>query len=240
MMCSWSMSSLSDAERARHARNARRAALPVGHWLDWANLMLIDHGFLRALYRNRFRLAGGLHRANQPSPAILRRYKADFQIKSVVNLRGAHDHLGWYRLERRTCEELGIELLTTTVNSRELLEPQQILSLAQFIRGIPLPAVVHCKSGADRAGFFSVLYRHVRLGEPIEAAAQELHWFYGHFKSAKTGVLDHFFKAYLAERKPHQSFLNWVEHDYNKARVQSSFKPVGSMAWLVDKVLRRE
>ena len=234
------MSSVSDAQRARETRNARRAALPVGHWRDWAELMLIDHGFLRALYRNQFRLAGGLHRANQPSPAILRRYKDELGIKSVVNLRGEHDHLGWYRLEHRACQALGIRLLTTTVNSRELLEPKQILELADFIRGIPLPAVVHCKSGADRAGFFSVLYRHIRLGEPIEDAAQELHWFYGHFKSAKTGVLDHFFRTYLAERRPHQSFLSWVEHDYEKARVQASFKPVGSMAWLVDKVLRRE
>ncbi|MFM1860238.1 MAG: hypothetical protein RL133_1738, partial [Pseudomonadota bacterium] len=139
------MSSISDAQRARETRNARRAALPVGHWRDWANLMLIDHGFLRALYRNRFRVAGGLHRANQPSPAILRSYKAAFDIKSVVNLRGAHDPLGWYRLERRTCQELGLNLLTTTVNSRELLEPKQILELAGFIRSIPLPAVVHCK-----------------------------------------------------------------------------------------------
>jgi len=234
------MSSISDAQRAREMRNARRAALPVGHWRDWAGLMLVDHGFLRALYRNRFRLTGGLYRANQPSPAILRRYKDELGIKSVVNLRGAHDHLGWYRLEHRACQALGIRLLTTTVNSRELLEPAQVLAIADFIRSIPLPAVVHCKSGADRAGFFSVLYRHVRLGEPIEDAAQELHWSYGHFKSAKTGVLDHFFRTYLAERQPHQSFLDWVAHDYNKARVQASFKPLGSMAWLVDKVLRRE
>jgi len=239
-MSSPQASGVREARSPRELRNARRAALPVGHWRDWAELMLIDHGFLRALYRNRFRLAGGLHRANQPSPGILRRYRTELGIKSVVNLRGEHDHLGWYRLERRTCQELGLNLLTTTVNSRELLEPPQILALAEFIRGIPLPAVVQCKSGADRAGFFRVLYRHIRLGEPIEDAAQELHWFYGHFKSAKTGVLDHFFHTYLAERRPHQSFLSWVEHDYEKARVQASFKPVGSMAWLVDKVLRRE
>ncbi len=112
--------------------------------------------------------------------------------------------------------------------------------MREIIQTIELPAVVHCKSGADRAGFFSVLYRHYRLGEPIERASKELALKYGHSKSAKTGVLDYFFETFTANREPRQSFTAWFGSGFDREALQASFQPRGLADWVVDRLLRRE
>jgi protein tyrosine/serine phosphatase len=208
---------------------------------DYCNLLMVDHGFLRSLYSNCFRLPGGLLRANQPSPFALQRYRRRWRIRSVVNLRGqgAHKH-GYHRLERDACRSIGATMTDTTIWSRGLLFREQLLDLIQLIQTLELPALAHCKSGADRAGFFAVMYRHYRLGEPIELAMEELSWQYGHFKHSATGVLDHFFQAYLHTRQPRQSLTDWIQRDYDRDALQASFKPRGLSRWLVDHLLRRE
>lgn len=208
--------------------------------LDWLHMMVIDHGLLRLIYQNVFRLPGELIRANQPSPGNIARYQRRYGIKTVVNLRGENEQLGWYRLEKDTCERLGIRLLNLQVYSRGLVEKDQLFATFRAIRDLELPALVHCKSGADRAGFFSACYRHIRLGEPVEQAFRELGWQYGHFAAAKTGVLDHFFTAYLQERGLRESLLSWANRAFTKERVESSFSPSGVSSWVVDRLLRRE
>ena len=207
---------------------------------DWLSLMLIDHGILRLLYSNRWRLSGGLYRGNQPYPWTLSRGVRRLGLRTVVNLRGENDQLGWYRLERETCQSLGLNLVNLQVFSRGLIDQAAFDDVVQAIRTIELPALVHCKSGADRAGFFSVLYRHFRLGEPLENAIDELSWRYGHFKAAKTGVLDHFFDVYFLERAPRESLTVWMRRAFSKERVESSFVPSGLSSWVVDRLLRRE
>ncbi len=208
---------------------------------DHLHAFFVDHGLLRCLYSNRFRLPGGLHRSNQPSTATIFRLKRRLGIRAVVNLRGRDARkLAFHRLVSSACARVEVPLYDTTIWSRGLLFREQLIELVRLIEGLELPTLVHCKSGADRAGFFSVLYRHIRLGEPIEDAISELSWRYGHFSQAATGVLDHFFRTYLKTRRARQGFLEWVEQDYDREAVQASFKPSGFMRWLVDAVLRRE
>ncbi len=207
---------------------------------DFFHLVFIDHGFLRALYDNRFRLAGGLYRINQPSPRRLALYQRKYGIKTVINLRGQNEQLGWYRMEERACEELGLNLVNTQVYSRGLVDTERLSELKGIIQTVELPAVVHCKSGADRAGFFSVLYRHYRLGEPIETSLSELGLLYGHSKSAKTGVLDFFFETYLRDRGLRQAFSEWAKSRFNREALQSKFQPKSLATWFVDSLLRRE
>jgi len=217
-----------------------RRQTSIAKALDWLHMMVIDHGLLRLGYQNEFRLPGGLIRVNQPSPANLIRYQKRYGIKTVVNLRGKNEQLGWYRLESDACEQLGIHLLNLQVYSRGLVEKWELLALLQTIRNLEMPALVHCKSGADRAGFFAACYRYIRLGEPAEEASRELGWRYGHFSAAKTGVLDHFFTTYLQERDSRESLLSWANRAFTKERVESSFSPSGVSSWVVDRLLRRE
>lgn len=207
---------------------------------DVLHLILVDHGFLRSLYHNRFRLVGGLYRINQPSPWRLAIYQKKYDIKTVINLRGRNEQLGWYRLEERACEALGLRLVNTQVYSRGLVDAERLSELKEIIENLELPAVVHCKSGADRAGFFAVLYRHYRLGEPIEQAISELALRYGHSSSAKTGILDYFFEDFLLTRRRRQSFTTWYLFDFDRDSLCSGFRPIGLSEWIITRVLRRE
>ena len=48
--------------------------------------------------------------------------------------------------------------------------------------------MMHCKSGADRAGLMSALYLLIVEKRPAREAAQQLAWKYGHVRQAKTGL----------------------------------------------------
>jgi len=207
---------------------------------DYMSLLVIDHGILRFLYPNKFRLRGGLYRINQPSPKRLEKYKDKFGIRTVINLRGRNNQLGWFRLEEQACRRLGLTLVNIQVYSRGLVDVEKLLELKKLIETMELPAVVHCKSGADRAGFFSVMYRHFRLGEPIEYAKKELGLLYGHSKSAKTGILDHFYQSYLSERRDRQTFIGWCCSDFDREALTRRFSPKNFFSWIFDSVLRRE
>lgn len=207
---------------------------------DHFYLWMVDHGFLRALYSNRYRLPGGLYRSGQLSPDQVRRLSARYGLKTLINLRGLNEEAPFVRLEAEASVGQGLRFFALRSLSRGLLSRDELVEMMAFIRTMELPALVHCKSGADRVGHFSVLYRHIRLGEPIERAMDELHWRYGHIAASKTGMLDHFFMSYLRERGPDQSFEDWVVNDYDMDRVAQGFKPIGWASWVVDHLLRRE
>jgi glycosyltransferase involved in cell wall biosynthesis len=216
------------------------AAHPHGNFRDHLNLFFVDHGVLRAIFDNRYRLAGGLYRCNQPSPRRLAFYQRTLGIRSVINLRDVNHYQGWYRIEEKACEALGLRLHNVKVFSRGLIDAEDLNAIKRVIEQVELPAIVHCKSGADRAGFFSALFRHYRLGEPLEASASELSWKYGHFKEAKTGVLDYFFQRYLSARAPRESFDHWVTGSMDHRAIESDFVPAGLSSIVVDRLLRRE
>jgi len=167
-------------------------------------------------------------------------YQKHLNIRSIVNLRGVNESRGFYRLEEEACENLGLTLHSISTLSRGLLPADCINALKLLIEQVETPALAHCKSGADRAGFFAVLWRHWRLGEPLTQALEELHWKYGHFKTARTGLLDFFFQSYLQTARPGQTLIDWVNTDYDPQALEREFKPIPWISWVVDTVLRRE
>lgn len=218
-----------------------KALVSMKAWLkDWSSLWFIDHGLIRTIWSNRYRVPGGLYRANQPSPGMVRWYRRRLGVRAILNLRGENDEYGFYRLEKRACIREGVRLVNAKTWSRGLLTVPELEHLKVVIETVETPAVAHCKSGADRAGFFAVLWRHWRLGEPIESALSELHWRFGHFKSAKTGMLDHFFETYLRQRKEDQSLIDWIRTDYDPEAIKASFSPQPWATWFVDDFLGRE
>jgi protein tyrosine/serine phosphatase len=213
------------------AQGRRRAH----HDLIWA-----DHGFLRAAFSNFHWIEPGqMARANQPSPQAIDRYAA-LGFKTILNLRGKAD-TGYYALEKEACERNGIALVDQRMHSREPPSREQIRRAKEIFETIEYPALMHCKSGADRAGAMTVLYAHFKMGLPIAAAMEQLSLKYLHVRQGKTGMIDFFFQTYLDETKTSgKPFMQWVEEDYDKARVKSSFMGTWWANILVDRILRRE
>jgi protein tyrosine/serine phosphatase len=199
-----------------------------------------DHAFLRIGFQNAFWIGDDLVRTNQPWPYQLAWWKKN-GVKTIINLRGGFD-ASFYALEKDTCERLGLTMVDFTVTSREAPKREKIQAAKALFDSIEYPALMHCKSGADRAGIMSVLYRHFRLGEPIEVALQELSFARLHVKAGKTGVLDYVFTRYLAEGPPKgQSFLEWVESDaYDPKQIKADFKTQWWGTFLTEGVIRRE
>ncbi len=206
---------------------------------SYIGMLLVDHGIFRLVYLNSHRLSDKVWRSAQPAPHQIRRF-AKAGVRTIVNLRGERD-CGSYWLERRTCRRLGIKLVNYQVRSRAAPTREELRGAARLFEEIEYPALMHCKSGADRAGLMSVLYRYLHEGVPLEEAKKELSFKYGHFRQAHTGILDYFFERYLAdnEKRP-MEFFEWVDTVYDPDELKRTFQSHGWANRIVDGILRRE
>ena len=209
---------------------------PLAKRLD---MLLVDHGIFRLLYLNRHRIGMRAWRSAQPAPHQIRAMTRR-GLRTIINLRGERA-CGSYWTERDTCREHGVALVNFQVRSREAPSRETIKAARDLFERIEYPVLMHCKSGADRAGLMSVLYLHIAEQVPIEEARRQLAVCYGHFRSADTGILDFIFERYLQDnaRAP-MPFMEWVETVYDPAALRQEFRSKGWANRLVDGVLRRE
>jgi protein tyrosine/serine phosphatase len=205
----------------------------------WTSMIFADHGVFRLFYLNRQSVDGKLFRAAQPWPHQIRRFAAEGG-RSLVYLRGGKEHGSW-PLEKEAADETGLAIEEYTARSREAPSRETLLDAEAFFERLQYPALIHCKSGADRAGFVAALYTLVHLKRPAEEAMRQLHWRYGHFRWSKTGILDRFFEAYRDEGEALGiPFRTWVEKHYDPQKLAREFKPGFWSNVLVDRLLRRE
>lgn len=215
---------------------ARRVLGPVA---SYADMLLVDHGVFRLFYQNRHKLANGAWRSAQPAPHQIR-HLARKGIRTIVNLRGER-HCGSYWLERQACAQSGIRLEDFQVRSRAAPSKAEVLAARDLFKRIEYPMLMHCKSGADRAGLMSALYLIVREQMPVATAVGQLSLKFGHVRQADTGILDHFFERYLEhDAKNPIGFFDWVERVYDPDELKRSFAAKGWANVLINGVLRRE
>ena len=203
-------------------------------------LILGDHGFLRESFQNLHAISDEMWRANQPNPRQVAEHVRLRGIKTIVNLRGPSTR-GYYLLEQEACEENGVELVDFQVFSRDTPTIEKVLEAKTLFEQIAYPALMHCKSGADRAGLMSVLYVIFRMGEPVSTAIRQLSKKYLHLREGKTGLLDAFFETYLeAERETGIGFETWLTTEYDRVKVKEDFLKSGQAKWRLDRLLGRE
>jgi protein tyrosine/serine phosphatase len=157
-------------------------------------------------------------------------------------LRGRRDTCGSYILEREECERLGLILVDFPIRSRSPLDRETLRAAYSLFDNIEYPVMLHCKSGADRAGFMSALYLFMKGGVPLRQAMKtHLSLTYGHVKQAKTGVIDFFFNQFLAagDGSP-ESFRRWVDKTYDRAALESQFHENWLAGIIINFILRRE
>ena len=213
---------------------------PRGRFATYLDYLWKDHAYLRLRFSNAHWVSDELLRTNQPWPFQLAKWKAA-GIRTIVNLRGGFD-ASFHALEKDACEKLGLTLVDFTITSREVPSRARVYGAKALFETLEYPALMHCKSGADRAGIMSVFYLHFRKGVPIRQALEQLSLKYLHVKAGKTGVLDYTFERYLTEGEPKgQSFLEWVDSPaYDEAAIKADFR---SNMWgrvLTDGLVKRE
>ncbi|MEO0398103.1 MAG: protein tyrosine phosphatase [Pseudomonadota bacterium] len=219
---------------------------PAGRRRAWAGLIFADHGLLRSFYDNTHEIAPGkVWRSYQPGPRRLARWK-DKGVKTIINLRGDMPS-GYLFLEEEACAREGLALETFRVFSRDAPSKEILQSARALFERIEYPAMMHCKSGADRAGLMATLYLFLHERRPLNEALDQLSWRYGHVRQGKTGVIDYAFDLYLKHAKEHgvalndvDAFFNWVDTDYDPVAVKKDFQASWWGTLLTERILRRE
>lgn len=205
---------------------------------DWYELMVKDHGVLRLRWHNLHQIDADMWRSNQPTPARLKQAKA-LGIKTIINLRGPRNDGGW-RLEAEACDALGLKLVDFTARSRAAPDKQMLHDTRELFQSIDGPALLHCKSGADRAGIMSALYLLMHKGRPAAEALEQLSFKYLHVRQAKTGLLDTFIEAYMPYEAKGVDLFDWIDTIYDPETLQANFMARGWANRLVDDILKRE
>ena len=214
---------------------------PWPRFKAWLNMLFKDHSIFRFVYNTRTQVTPELHRSGHPMPYQLRRAQRD-GVKTVLSLRGAETHVGSNQLEWDTCRRIGLRLVHFPLGSRSEPSRETALKLIELLETLPKPLLVHCKSGADRAGMTSAIWEILR-GQPYEVASRQLDfWRHGHVRQAKTGILDHFLESWRDWQRVHPDadFRDWVANHYDAEAVRKSFKSSFWANQLVDRLLRRE
>ncbi len=205
----------------------------------WIDALFVDHAVLRLGWTNFAPVQPGvLYRSNHPLPGHLQRYVNRVGLRSVINLRGACAN-GSDALSREAAGRLGLEFYDMALESRGAPQRARILRLAEIYRTMARPGLIHCKSGADRAGLAAALYRLIEGGSSAQALA-ELSWRYGHIKQSNTGILDAFIETYAREAEGRIGFLDWVQTAYDEAALRERFRARGVARFVNDRILRRE
>lgn len=188
-----------------------------GRWQGQFYADTVDHGLLRKRWTNEGKIAEGLYRSNHPDAATLAAWKAR-GIVEVISLRQARGTV--HEFEAEACAALGLKLRNTALASRAAPKVAALLTLLDIFDTIELPALIHCKSGADRTGLAAAMWAIHVEGRPVAEAKRALGLRHLHFRASKTGVLDRFLEAFEARQARGEiSLREWIETEYDPASI---------------------
>ena len=211
----------------------------AGRTLAWVDALFVDHAVFRLIWSNLAPVEPGrLYRCNHPTPNRLARLTRRYGIQTLINLRGQARN-GSDALSRDAARRLGLDFHDMALESRGAPQVDRILRLASIYQTMRAPALIHCKSGADRAGLAAGLFVLLRGGTVAEALRQ-LSLRYGHIKQARTGILDAFFLRYQRDGEGRKPFLAWVQEDYDRDALTRDFHANGLASFINDRILARE
>ncbi|MEM6477960.1 MAG: tyrosine-protein phosphatase [Pseudomonadota bacterium] len=182
----------------------------------------IDHAYLRVWWTNLDEIAPGVWRSNQPGPRRVRRMYKRLGIKTILLLRGSGTgtHLNF---EIEATRDAGITLKTINLSARSAYPASAFLDLLDLFETMERPFLMHCKSGADRAGIASALYL-LSIGKPLSDARKMLSFRYFHLKSIRTGILDVMLDHYEEDLANGPiGIREWLSTRYDDARLQREF-----------------
>jgi protein tyrosine/serine phosphatase len=165
-------------------------------------------------------IAGEVYRCGQPTAAGLAELIRRYGIRTVVNLRGDNPEAEWYWEEKRTAERLGASFVDVGLYGNIPPEAEQLGLLVDTLDHAAVPMLVHCYSGADRAGTASALALLLRTDTDLPEARQQLAWWLGHNPFGNAGCHDLVFDRYAewlrARAEPHTParLRQWVREVY--------------------------
>lgn len=212
-----------------------------GYAIAQAWAMVAEHNAIN-IFRSNFHEIDPkrFYRSAQPTTYQLRRYIRQYGIKTVINLRRFKGRTTLGDLEKRVCDQMGVKMISIKAYSRQMPRPEILKEFKEVYETIQYPALIHCKSGADRAGLGSALYMHYMRDTPLDETKQLEFWPYGHIKGGRTGLIDYFIELYANQLKKSPMGLIEFSETLDYCAIESGFKPEAFWNTVVEYILRRE
>ena len=182
----------------------------------WVDALFVDHALLRLVWGNFGTVVPGrLYRSNHPTPGRLAGIVRRHGVRSVVNLRGRSGN-GADALSRAAAVRLGVTVLDVPFRSSEAPSRDSLLALVAALQRAEAPTLLHCKSGADRAGFAAGVAVLLAGGATADAV-RHLSLRHGHLRRSRAGILDAVFLAWRETGEGRMEFPAWVAGVYDPA-----------------------
>lgn len=166
--------------------------------------------------------AGRVIRSAQPTTGLADLIR-DYRLRSILNLRGGSPSDWWYDAEVETSRANGVTFYDLPLNATRRPTRRELLTLIDTLRTCPYPLLIHCKSGADRTGLASAIYRMIVLNEPPDHAGRAFALEFGHIPLGGTEHLHEPLDEYAAwltarglDHTPDR-FRDWVKDVYESA-----------------------
>jgi protein tyrosine/serine phosphatase len=113
---------------------------------------------LNRLYNFHWIVRGEAARSSQSYLGALDRFLKSNGLSAVINLRGAHPNVAWWRYETETCAHLGVAHLDAMMDSKRLPLRPMLAALFDAFDAAPRPFVIKCSGGQDRTSLAAALY----------------------------------------------------------------------------------
>ena len=166
--------------------------------------------------------AGRVFRSAQPTTQLTA-WIRDYHLRSILNLRGGSFADWWYDAEVRVARDRGVAFYDLPLRATRRPTRRDLLTLIDTLKSCPYPLLIHCKSGADRTGLASAVYRMIQLGESPRQAELAFSIEFGHIPLGGTEHLHEPLREYAAwltdrglSHTP-ERFRDWVKNDYVSA-----------------------
>ncbi len=167
-------------------------------------------------------VAGHCYRSAQVSAAALERLIHDYDIHTVVNLRGDNVGVDWYEDEKTTTQRLGVDMVDVGLWAYHPPLVEELQRLVDTLATAQEPVLVHCYNGGDRAGLASACYLLLRTAAPLDEAKRELTLRYGHNPYGQARCHDRLLEKYgrwlrgLGATHTPALFRQWVHEKYDR------------------------
>jgi protein tyrosine/serine phosphatase len=136
------------------------------------------------------------YRSGQLDNDKLTEYVKQYNIRSVLNLRGKHAGESWYEDEVAMSSKLGLAHYDVSLSSDHELTESEVRQLIDIFHTAPRPILIHCQAGADRSGLVAAMWKVVVDKEPKDRAVQQLSLWYGHIPIGANSAMDRFFEKW--------------------------------------------
>jgi len=162
-----------------------------------------------------------VYRSGQPTPGQLQEWIQRYQLKTVVNLRGATAPVA--AEEGAVAAALGVDYVCIELGAYRLMTKGELTQVIQILENARQPLLIHCYHGVDRAGTVSALaewllggrsYRHARWQAYVLPGPWKRKAGSGHISDTLT-VYEDYCRTHHWDPDDPSRFKDWARNIYD-------------------------